>query len=198
VQDKDWRLRVDAIQALYQIDSARAIAPLIAALEDEHWRVRQGAAQMLGEIGDSRALEPLIAATRDSAKSVRGMASQSLGQIPDPRAVEPLIAVVEKDKGETRLRAIEALREIGDPRAFESLIARLNVQDIDTFRAIARTLADLYRAGVLSEAQKQALLQQRDALTRGESVRAHTDNDEGCSRHWDYGSHIDNHSDFRV
>jgi len=63
-----------AAEALGQLDDARAVEPLIAALQDEDAHVRRAAGQVLGGLGDP-AIEPLIAALRDEDRYVREKAA---------------------------------------------------------------------------------------------------------------------------
>lgn len=58
--DKNWSVREEATSALGDIADARAIEPLIKALEDEDRDVREEAAEALIKIGDERAVDPLI------------------------------------------------------------------------------------------------------------------------------------------
>ncbi len=61
-----------------QLGDARAVDPLIAALNDENRGVRQYAAECLGNLEDTRAVAPLIAALEDENIWVRNYASRAL------------------------------------------------------------------------------------------------------------------------
>jgi HEAT repeat protein len=63
LKDSDTHVQWQAARALGQIGDARAIEPLIAALEDVEidWTVCRTAAEALGQVGDARAVKPLIA-----------------------------------------------------------------------------------------------------------------------------------------
>lgn len=58
-------VRSEAAHALGEIGDARAVDPLIDALQDEDRRVRERAARALGKIGDARAVGPLIEALKN-------------------------------------------------------------------------------------------------------------------------------------
>jgi HEAT repeat protein len=148
-------MRREAVEALGKLRDARAVEPLIVALEDDDWWVRSGAARALRKLGDTRAVEPLIAVLRDEEelvrqhalralgqiwqlpdltrlgsndRSVQEEAAEALGELGDTRAVEPLIAALkDKDKG-VREKAAEALGKLGEP-AVELLIATLGGND---------------------------------------------------------------------
>ncbi len=122
----DLNLRLEAIRALQDIGSSRAVEPLIASLHDSEDWVRNTIALALGFIGDARAIDSLLAALNDPFVLVRGSAALSLGLISDLRAVEPLITSLSDPEEWVRVRAIGSLGRIGDARAIEPLIACLS------------------------------------------------------------------------
>jgi HEAT repeat protein len=67
-----------AAGALEEIGGARAVEPLIKALDSSYRNVRRAAAEVLGEIGDTRAVEPLIKALGDEDDVVREAAKEAL------------------------------------------------------------------------------------------------------------------------
>ena len=111
------RTKWDTAKELGEMGDARAIEPLIDALEDRHILVRVEAAKALGKIGDTRAVEPLI----EVLQSLAGPASEALGRIGDPMAVEPLIEILRHPQPLIQVSAAEALGEIGDARALDPL-----------------------------------------------------------------------------
>ena len=120
-------VRGEAAHALWDVGDARAVMPLIAALQDpDDSHLRVNAAKALGKIGDARAVMPLIAALQDPHDGVRSVAAETLGRMPDTRAVMPLIAMLQDaEDRELRKNAAFALREIADARAVKPLIAAL-------------------------------------------------------------------------
>lgn len=105
---------------LAQIGDARAVGPLIQALEDEDGDVRSSAAYALGVIGDERAVEPLIQALNDTSIvrerhgipiGVQGHVAWALTDIGKP-AIEPLIRVIQQKSGDTQEKAIIILHDI--------------------------------------------------------------------------------------
>lgn len=131
MNDSDHDVRWESVKALGDIKDARAVEPLIAALQikDIQWN----AAHSLGQIDDPRAVEPLIAALNDKNPEFRAQAAQSLGEIKDSRAVAPLIAVlnappvndpalIESDRT-VRVAAANALGMIASPEAVNFLLA---------------------------------------------------------------------------
>lgn len=140
LRDKKLGKREAAI-ALGEIGDARAVEPLIEALEDKQILVQVEAAKALGKIGDTRAVEPLI----------KIMAVEALGQIGDPRAVEPLIGYIESMQALpiATVLPIRALGEIGDPRAIDTLAKALKHKNRKVRTAAADALGEIGDARVL-------------------------------------------------
>jgi len=111
----------DTAKALGELGDARAVEPLIEALENKQILVRMEAAKALGKIGNTRAVEPLI----EALQSLPGTASEALARIGDPRAVEPIIEMLRHAHPLARVKVAEALGEIGDERALEPLAQAL-------------------------------------------------------------------------
>jgi HEAT repeat protein len=53
LKDSDWYVRQEAVEGLHAIGDARAVKPLIGALEDTDKDVRSGAARALGALGST-------------------------------------------------------------------------------------------------------------------------------------------------
>lgn len=151
LKEKDWSVKVSAAEILAQIGDARAMKPLIDALEltirirsqpdPLITSLKEATIEALGQIGGAQAVEPLIKAYKNSGQNMReGNKSWTewddllrkkiidvVGQIGKP-AVEPLIVVLKDTKRNPAVAqgvAVEALGRIGDPRAVEPLIAAL-------------------------------------------------------------------------
>lgn len=98
--EKDWRVRIAAADALGELGDPQAVQPLIDA----------SAANVLTQIGDAEAVTNIV-----------GSITQALMWIGSP-AIEPLIAALEN--ANTEVFATTALAMIGE-RAMEPLIAAL-------------------------------------------------------------------------
>lgn len=81
LQNRDWRIRYRAAEALGMSGSTNAGAALIQALTDEKDHVRYMAAKSLGLLGVRSAVTPLIDRLSDENEYVRRMAEESLGMI---------------------------------------------------------------------------------------------------------------------
>lgn len=107
----DHNIRLAAASALGSVGDARAVDPLIAAL-DEQQGMNEMAALALGEIGDPRAVEPLNSTLGDENWEVRSSAAKALGKIGDKRAVDPLINLLRDRNENVRWHTLQALEAI--------------------------------------------------------------------------------------
>jgi HEAT repeat protein len=127
LRDKDKFVRARAALALGGLGDARAVSPLITALqEDTNTDVRQNAAEALGRLGNARAVTPLLTALEDRNIAVRGKAADALGELGDARAIASLIKALEDKNAAVRGNAAWALGELGDARAVDALIQALS------------------------------------------------------------------------
>ena len=102
--------RGESACSLGHIGDARAVEPLIAALEDEEdLTARNKAVEALGRIGDRRAVEALITALENWSWSGRKEAAEALGRIGDPRAGDTLVAALTDRDRKVREAAAQAL-----------------------------------------------------------------------------------------
>jgi HEAT repeat protein len=118
-------LRSDGARMLGALSDARAVEPLILALNDVRGIVRMDVASALGSLRDARAVQPLIVALKDIEAHVRDTVAEVLGRLGDARAVEPLIAALKDEKASVRDKAASALGRLDDTRAVEPLIDAL-------------------------------------------------------------------------
>src|SRR5579859_7765950 len=148
LQSKDPKVRVEAAATLGRLRDARAVEPLVRALQDEpaevqgrqlskgqigdKWtEVRKEAAKALGQLGDARAGEPLTRALQDKSSHVRKEAALALGLIGDRRAVEPLIYTLQNEHGRSDrdyqvcVAAAQALGQIRDAPAVSPFVSPL-------------------------------------------------------------------------
>jgi HEAT repeat protein len=147
LRSKDVVTRRIAATKLGRTGDARAIKPLIDALNDKDRYVQNNSVSALVEIGES-AVEPLIEAMENKKDvSFRCKIAGILGKACDTRAVEPLIKMLKK-KG-TKSAAAEALGDIGDTRANEPLIDVLNDKDAGVWESAATALGKIGDDGVV-------------------------------------------------
>ena len=138
----DRCIRVGAAMDLGNSGDARAVEPLIGALDDTTWAVREMAAEGLGKLRDARAVEPLIRCLKEGNADLRNTVIEALLKIGKP-SVEPLIACLKDDDPFVRERAAQALGKLGDARAEAPLTGCLKDPDGDVRRAAAAALDTL-------------------------------------------------------
>jgi HEAT repeat protein len=142
-----WKTRWQAAQALGDLRDARAIAPLIEALNDSNQWVRIVAAEALGQIGDPSATAALIFALNDMSIWVRRASVVALGQIGDSRAISPLTERLLRPPNsqwpeELHVVIAKSLGAIGG-EAIKNLIDALNDSDVWVSSAAARALGQI-------------------------------------------------------
>ena len=122
---------------------ARAVEPLLAALEDEDPALRARAATLLGQIGDGRARVPLLMALVDEEPAVRTSAVLALARFRDREIVEAALYVLGDKDMAVRAAAAGALGELKDAAATEALIARLQDDEVAVQQAAAEALGKI-------------------------------------------------------
>jgi hypothetical protein len=146
LKDTDWSVRRNAVWALGEIGSKRAIPHLIHTLGEVYGGIEAYAAEALIKIGRA-SITPLIRALTSQNLSIRYWSTDVLGEIGDERAVEPLIRMLGDNDAIIRCCAIKALGEIGDKRALKPLMESLDDGSDMVKRVAARTLDKLKEVG---------------------------------------------------
>lgn len=111
--------RIHSIWGLGQLarSTAKAVAPILGALNDSDAEVRAQAARALGDARITEATAPLIERLRDKSLRVRYLAAQSLGKLKQSNAAGPLIELVRTNNDEdlvVRHAAAFALSQLAD------------------------------------------------------------------------------------
>lgn len=78
MQDRSYKVRVEAALVLGRIKDRRSVPSLISALRDGHPAVRATAARALGKIGDPGARDALMRAHQDGNPFVRRMSGEAI------------------------------------------------------------------------------------------------------------------------
>jgi HEAT repeat protein len=120
LRDGDPNVRVEAAEALGQLNDPRAIKPLIRRFSDSDLTVRQAATQALEKLGEP-AVGPLVAALVKCDGAVQRQAAHVLADRADPRTVRPFIRALNTGDGIVQWEAIRALKQIGTPQALAAL-----------------------------------------------------------------------------
>ncbi len=177
LRDSHPWVRLNAVNALGEIKDARAVGPLVAALQDKTGEedlnallfFRGQAAESLGKMG-APAVEPLISLFQESRdRYVYFFAASALRRIKDPRSVEPLIAALASQDDTRRYVAAQSFSDILDPRAVEPLIAVLKNDNRGMRMAAAEALGrirDARAVGPLAEALRGTDENYREIIVR--------------------------------
>jgi len=136
LQDPEWPTRIQAVQALAELDYTAAIPEIRALLRDEEPRVRSNAAVALRRLGDSGGDERSAAMARSSVASARLESLQA-----DRSASRADIAAAARQlAGDpdpfNRARAAEALAS-DDPAAALTILRRVAEEQDSTARRLA-------------------------------------------------------------
>lgn len=190
--EKDGYVRSAAAEALGKIGDARAVDPLIAAMQyrdeqvyedDEDAEARLNAALALGKIGDLRALNDLLHTASGEDLQLASYAIDALGMLGDTRAIPTLIDALKVVDMDVPKAASSALIKIGSP-AVPPLIQSLRsseghwrihvlkalggIGDLHALDSVETLLDDpdeyvrINAAEALAEIQKKNAIQQDD------------------------------------
>jgi len=168
LKDSSPAVRAEAALALGEIESAKVIKPLVAALNDRADGVLEAALQSLRRRGDRSVIEPIVKVLLGGSPTVQYQAAQALkGLNWTPQAVPEqavfyvaagdfkratmfgsaatpsLVRVLQGDLDDRRVEAARALAELGDPTAFQPLIDALKDKEGIVRSAAANALAQL-------------------------------------------------------
>lgn len=119
LKDPDPFVRVEAVQALGEIQSEEALLPVCSCLNDENLYVRAYAAEAVGKIGHvdtSFALLRLISSLDDPSPYVRAMMLVALGELQDERALAPIRQLLNDEDESVREMAAWAIANIENPK----------------------------------------------------------------------------------
>lgn len=128
LDDEDIEVSREAVEALGQINSEKAIELLIKTFNNENSTVQGKVAVTLGQIKAAKSAERLIKAL-NAEPYVRLRVIEALGQMKYKKTVELLIKSLENEDAEVRSGAIYALGEIKSEAAVEPLIKALQDED---------------------------------------------------------------------
>jgi membrane-associated protease RseP (regulator of RpoE activity) len=124
-------IKLVAIDALGQIGDARAVEPLLKALDSEDRWIRRSAATALERIDDQRIIQPMmyrLLEENEMDAEVRRSAARALARMRPLESIEYLAQALNDSSLGVRLEAGYALGRIGDP-AIDVLVKARNNQD---------------------------------------------------------------------
>lgn len=187
----DRKLEFNIVQALGKMDDPRAVSGLEAIYQHSQWS-REGVIAALSQHKNPAAVDLLLKIAQTQTPE-RLDAIRALGIIGDPRARQPLADLLDPSGSEVSVLAAGALAGMQDPRSFEVLLHVVKHEsDLQQGRWATQKLIEMYRAGLLSDAQKRELLSTREIITA-----PHTDTHydlqtpQNCSSAFDHDDHTD-------
>jgi HEAT repeat protein len=148
IEDKDPKIRQQALGEVWHFAGEIPTAKLTARLKDSEAGVREMAAHALDGCKDPQVIAPLLESTRDPAAEVRAAAAVTLGTIGTSKAYMRLTELL-ADKEETvRESALNGLRWLRDRRAILIIEKLLENEKSQQVRDMAeRTIRELKLQG---------------------------------------------------
>lgn len=120
LKSDDEQVRQFVAYLLGRAGDARAIEPLIDALQDEHVGVRGAAANALGALGDSGAVPYLLPLLKHANPQLVIWAAYALTRLGRDH-FHILVDALTNEAVEVRRSAILAMQQLGDARAIDPL-----------------------------------------------------------------------------
>lgn len=112
LQDPDPRVRANAVESLWKVDSPKAREILLTALKDSHCRVVANALIGLYHLGDRGAAIQMRAMIRHSSAAFRAAAAFGIGETLDPQFLPALSSSMQDDDPGVRRNVFKAMMRI--------------------------------------------------------------------------------------
>lgn len=143
-EDTDRRVRLEAINALGNIESTTSLDVLANVLNGNDVELSIAAIEAIDNLDEVNAAPAgLLRAVRAEHPELRKAAAMALGNIADPSTVDALIALLRDPDAEVRHAAVEGLGEIGTPAAKPGLTRALEDTNAEVRRAAVEALAEI-------------------------------------------------------
>jgi HEAT repeat protein len=176
----NYRLRLEAAEALGRLGDGKAVNPLILVAKDDRESslyLKESAIKALGMLGDIRALDPLLEmfearkGVKQKFQFIMEQALEAIRQIAQPhdeRVLATLIKALSDSAPSIRLVAVEALGDLGDEPHIELLEGCLFDSDMEVAHA---ALAGIYKLGGATAVFKQLVNDNLPRFLRDEIER---------------------------
>lgn len=173
LEDKVPRVRYDAVRALAESKSPRALDALLAAMKSKDDNLRQSIVGALTHFDSPRVADALISALQDPSPMVRHSAMQRLHEIKgiDDRLVGMLVGTTPS----VQLPAAGVLVDMKDERGVEPLLAALKNSDLKVRRLAVQYVGEIWEPRMVEPLI--GLLKDPDPVTRTHAINA-----LGCQR----------------
>jgi len=110
--DSDPRIRANALEALWDVDTAEARELLEDLMHDPNNRVAGNAILGLYRLGEAHVIPEVLRFAAHASPLFRSTAAWVMGETGDPRFTEPLAALLRETNGVVRKRAFSALGKL--------------------------------------------------------------------------------------
>lgn len=127
LEQEDARVRANAVEALWGLDTPDARAVLWRAAGDAHHRVAGNALLGLHQLGDPGCLPPILALSKAEDPLPRAAAAWLMGESEDPRFLEPLAAAASDSDSRVRHHAARSLARLQQTAGRMAARGRLHV-----------------------------------------------------------------------
>ncbi|MCH8295204.1 HEAT repeat domain-containing protein [Candidatus Poribacteria bacterium] len=127
LRDKDGRVRANAIELLWSIESPKLRKLLLPYLKDPYNRVRANAARIFYDAGDPRGLETLVTMIDSDDENCQASSMWILGEVQDTNNIDRLEVLTQTKSKTIRQHAFAALQKIesiADPIKDSLILAR--------------------------------------------------------------------------
>jgi HEAT repeat protein len=112
MEEKDHRVRANAVESMWGIDTAEVRSALRDSLDDSDHRVRTNALVALYRLGDPSAGRMLIEQSRHDSALFRASAAWAMGEIRNAEFLDALNSLAGDDRDEVRHNATLALSRL--------------------------------------------------------------------------------------
>ena len=169
IEDEDWTVALNSIEALGKLKATEAVTSLVVLLDDMDDDIRRYTVEALGRIGDNRATNVLLNHVEDPHPAVRAEIFRTLQKLGDVSAVEHLIAALDDDDPLVCQTAASSLQELG-AEIIPVLVEALEDTESEEIRySLAQVLGQFGHAAV---APLSEILDSEDAHVRSSVVQA--------------------------
>jgi HEAT repeat protein len=142
LEDKDQKLRENAVKSLYYLDEITVLRSLIVARK-EHSNAQYALKKVLNYLKNPKAVELLIPLLKDKNNDILSKVVQALGRLGEPKAVDSLIPLLKNDNAWVRIHVVNALSKLGDSKAIKPLIRLLQDKNNDILSRAVQALGRL-------------------------------------------------------
>lgn len=141
LDDADPRIRANALEALWNVDTPQAQELLLGLIHDDNNRVAGNALLGLYRLGQPVAITEIFAMAEHESPIFRATAAWAMGETGDPRFMEALAGLLRESDAMVRKRAFAALGQVRTAAAKSgSAACRLAARCVEASPALVRVV----------------------------------------------------------